>query len=228
MFATRPALAVELPATLSRSTRRVYDALAAVYPISTMLFHSQAHRHALSVSGVEDGMNVLEVATGSGEMFRRLVGINPNGRTMGVDLSPNMAARTQRNTRRKFPRSSAYCQAVDARCMPFRDGAFDAVVCCYLLELLSAEDICKTVSEFHRVLRRNGQLTLILIGQNAPAFNLLYRVCTLVAPAFWGRQVEQRLPDLIRNHGFRITNDQKVKQIFYPSRVLAAVKTLGD
>lgn len=227
MIATPQAPVTELPATLSRSTRRVYDALSGVYPISTLLFHSQAHRQALALSGIEDGMRVLEVATGSGEMFRRLVGANPNGRTMGIDLSPNMASRTQRDTRRKFPASSAYCQAVDARAMPFQDGAFDAVVCCYLLELLSADDIRKTIAEFNRVLRRNGSLTLILIGQNARFFNAMYRVCTRVAPAFWGRQVEERLPDVIRTHSFQITRDKKVRQIFYPSRVIAARKR-GD
>ena len=36
-----------LPATLAGRTRRVYDRLAAVYPVSTMLFHSRAHRCAL-------------------------------------------------------------------------------------------------------------------------------------------------------------------------------------
>ena len=62
-----------LPATLAGRTRRVYDRLAAVYPVSTMLFHSRAHSCALGASGLRDGMKVLEVATGSGEMFRRLI-----------------------------------------------------------------------------------------------------------------------------------------------------------
>ncbi|MDR3703811.1 MAG: methyltransferase type 11, partial [Candidatus Sulfopaludibacter sp.] len=85
-----------LPTTLAARTRRVYDRLAAVYPMSTMLFHSRAHRCALEASGVRNGMKVLEVATGSGEMFRRLVRANRKGWNTGVDLSPNMAARTQR------------------------------------------------------------------------------------------------------------------------------------
>ena len=63
-------------ATLADRTRRVYDRLAAVYPISTMFFHSRAHRHVIEASGLRDGMKVLEVATGSGEMFRRLVRAN--------------------------------------------------------------------------------------------------------------------------------------------------------
>ena len=66
-----------LPATLAQRTRRVYDRMAAIYPLSTMFFHSRAHRCALGASGIRDGMRVLEVATGSGEMFRRLVRANP-------------------------------------------------------------------------------------------------------------------------------------------------------
>jgi ubiquinone/menaquinone biosynthesis C-methylase UbiE len=211
-----------LPVTLAHRTRRVYDRMAAVYPLSTMLFHSRAHVCALEASGITNGMRVLEVATGSGEMFRRLVKANPAGSTIGVDLSPNMASRTQRHVRREFPGSRAHCQAVDARQMPFRDAAFDAVVCCYLLELLSAADIERIVMEFRRVLRRPGLLTLVLIGQNTAFFNRLYRVGGAVAPAFWGRQVERSIPGVIEAADFRILRDHAVRQGYYPSRVLVA------
>jgi ubiquinone/menaquinone biosynthesis C-methylase UbiE len=213
-----------LPATLADRTRRVYDRLAAVYPVSTMLFHSRAHRCALGVSDVRDGMQVLEVATGSGEMFRRLVRANGKGTTIGVDLSPNMAARTQRTARRKFPAAQTHCQAVDARHMPFRGESFDAVFCCYLLELLSADDIAATIGEFHRILRDRGNLTLVLIGQNTAMFNGIYKVLGKVAPAFWGRQVERRVPELIERVRFEILQDKVVRQTFYPSRVLVARK----
>jgi len=213
-----------MPATLAGRTRRVYDRLAAVYPVSTMLFHSRAHRRALCASGLIDGMHVLEVATGSGEMFRRIVHANGRGTTVGVDLSPNMASRTQRAARRKYPAAQAHCQAVDARHMPFRSESFDAVFCCYLLELLSSDDIVSTLGEFRRVLRDRGHLTLVLIGQNTALFNAIYRVLGKVAPAFWGRQVEQRVPQLIESVRFRILQDHCVTQTFYPSRVLVARK----
>jgi ubiquinone/menaquinone biosynthesis C-methylase UbiE len=210
--------------TLAQRTRRVYDHLAAVYPLSTMLFHSRAHRRALVRSGVRDGMNVLEAATGSGEMFRRLVKMNPAGATIGFDLSPNMAARTGRLARRRFPAARTLCQAVDARQMPFRNETFDAVFCCYLLELLSGDDIARTIAEFHRVLRPGCRLTLVLIGQNTAVFNSVYKVLGRLAPAFWGRQVEHRVPELIESAQFRLLDDHFVRQIFYPSRVLVAQK----
>lgn len=213
-----------LPTTIAHRTRRIYDRLAAVYPISTLLFHSRAHRRALSVSGIRDGMRILEVATGSGEMFRRLVRVNRNGATVGFDLSPNMAAHTHVRIRREFPDASAHCQAVDTRYMPYRSETFDAIVCCYLLELLSVEDILLTLGEFHRVLRLRGRLTLVCIGQNIELFNRLYRVLGKVVPAFWGRQVEERVSDFIEATDFRIVDDQHVRQSFYPSRVLVARK----
>ena len=88
--------------SLHGSTRRVYDLVAGIYPLSTLLFHEKAHKVALSLADIRDGMRVLEVATGSGEMFRRLVEVNPRGTTFGLDLSPNMAARTQNRARREF------------------------------------------------------------------------------------------------------------------------------
>jgi ubiquinone/menaquinone biosynthesis C-methylase UbiE len=192
--------------------------------MSTMLFHSRAHRRALEASGVRDGMRVLEVATGSGEMFRRLVRANGRGATIGIDLSPNMAARTQRTARRKFPSARVHCQAVDARHMPFRNESFDAIFCCYLLELLSGDDIVSTLVEFRRILRDRGRLTLVLIGQNTAVFNSVYKVLGKVAPAFWGRQVEQRVPQIIESVRFEILQDHVVRQGFYPSRVLVAKK----
>ncbi len=220
---TLPLSGVErLPATIADRTRRVYDRLAGVYPVSTGLFHSRAHRFALDLSGIRDGMRVLEVATGSGEMFRRLLRINPSGFTVGLDLSPKMAARTNGRIRKAFPTARAHCNAVDVRHLPFADASFDAVMCCYLLELLSTDDIGVALREMRRVLRPAGTLTTVLISERDPFFNGAYSVCGRAIPAFWGRQVERRVPAMLESHSFRIEGDRKVRQIYYPSRILVA------
>lgn len=214
--------AERMPRTIAERTRRVYDTLASVYPASTFFFHSKAHACALRHAGIRDGMQVLELATGSGEMFRRLVKSNPNGKTFGLDLSPNMAARTQHRARKAFPTADAHCGAVDVRSMPFRNASFDAVVCCYLFELLSHDDIRLTLREIRRVLRPGGKFALVVIGQNATIFNRLYAVCGTLVPAFWGRQVERAVPDLVEAAGLRVLEAHSVRQTGYPSRVLIA------
>lgn len=214
--------AERLPATIADRTRRVYDRMATVYPVSTCLFHSRAHRFALDLSGIRDGMSVLEVATGSGEMFRRLVRINPNGLTVGLDLSPNMAARAYGRIQKAFPSARAHCNAVDVRHLPFGDASFDAIMCCFLLELLSNDDIGVALREMRRVLRMDGTLTVVLISERDLLFNGAYSVCGRAFPAFWGRQVERKVPAMLESHSFRIVGDRKVRQTYYPSRVLVA------
>ena len=213
-----------LPRTIAERTRRVYDIVASVYPLSTFLFHSRAHDCALRHSGIVNGMRVLEVATGSGEMFRRLVDVNPDGTTVGLDLSPNMAAYSLRRARKEYPHAEAACGAVDVRDLPFRNGSFDAVMCCYLLELLGEDDIHQTLREIRRVLRPGGRMTLVVIGQNRPLFNRAYRFGGKILPAFWGRQVEESSPEVLRREGLRLVADQYVQQGYYPSRVLVAEK----
>ena len=125
-------------------------------------------------------------------MFRRLIKANPSGATFGAGPFSEEVARTQRRAR-GVSAARASCQAVDARHIPFKDEAFDAVVCCYLLELLPSDDISIALRECKRVLKRRGTFTLVLIGQNTEMFNRAYRVCGKIAPAFWGRQVDQRV-----------------------------------
>ena len=216
-----------MPHTIAARTRRVYDLVSSVYPVSTFFFHSKAHDCALKYSGIRNGMRVLEVATGSGEMFRRLVKANPDGRTFGLDLSPNMAAHTLRVARKACPRAEAHCGAVDVRSLPFRSSSFDAVMCCYLLELLSQEDIELTLREIRRVLRPGGKFSLVVIGQNVRMFNRWYALGGNLLPAFWGRQVEHSVPELIRDAGMRVVTDRFVRQGFYPSRVLVSENAAG-
>lgn len=211
-----------MPLTIAERTRRVYDAVSGVYPASTFFFHSKAHRAALRHSGIQNGMRILEVATGSGEMFRRLVRANPDGQTIGLDLSPKMAAHTLRRGRKEVRHASILCGAVDVRELPFEEAAFDAIVCCFLLELLSHQDIRRTLREIRRVLRPGGTFTLTVIGQNVSFFNGMYSVAGGLVPAFWGRQVEAEVPRMIAEVGLSIEVDQFLRQGFYPSRVLVS------
>jgi len=62
----------------------------------------------------------------------------------------------------------------------------------------------------------------VVIGQNVKMFNRVYTVVGDLVPAFWGRQVEHSVPELIREAGMRVVTDRFVRQGFYPSRVLVA------
>jgi hypothetical protein len=87
---------------------------------------------------------------------------------------------------------------------------------------LAQDDIRLTLREIRRVLSADGTFALVVIGQNAKVFNRLYGICGKLVPAFWGRQVERAVPELVQEAGLRIVANQFVRQTGYPSRVLVA------
>lgn len=209
-----------IPAAITRRTRFVYDALAGVYPISSYLFHGRAHRAAIELSGLKDGMNVLEVATGSGELFQRLLAKNPNGCTAGLDLSPRMAAHTRAKARRQFRDARLVCSAADVCQLPFRDNYFDAVFCCFVFELIDEAAVEDAVAELRRVVRPGGVVSMVIIPEDTTFFSRLYQTCGRIVPAFWGRRVEKELLEIFARHGFHVRNSRRIQQTGYVSRVV--------
>ena len=109
--------------------------------------------------------------------------------------------------------------------MPFRNETFDAVFCCYLLELLSGDDIARTLAEFRRVLRPGCRLTLVLIGQNTAALQLRLQGGWAGSPPPSGAaRWSAGFPSSSSLAQFRLLEDHFVRQIYYPSRVLVAQK----
>lgn len=208
------------PGAMARRTRRVYDRLASIYPASSYLFHRIAQKAAIEMSGVRDGSRVLEVGTGSGELFRKLVQHNPAGVTVGIDYSHQMAARTGRTAREMFPSANSFCNTASACSLPLADSSFDFIFSCLMLELLDRRQQVQAFEEFQRVLKPGGRLTIVLIGEDSKVFNWLFVWCVRAAPAFWGAQIEHRLRDILRRTDFRIIETRRVRQNGYPALVL--------
>ncbi len=214
----------------SHLTQRVYDRAAPLYPLTALLFHSRAHRRAVELAGSLEGRTVLEVAVGSGDLFRKLLKRNRTGLSVGVDLSPGMVSVAKkrlngahgRNGSRNNGHGQFSLQAVDARQMPFAADTFDALFNCYMFCVLSPDDIRRTLSEFHRVLRPGGKLLMVNDGEGSPAFNAIYGHLGSAVPSYWGRRVAPEVPGFLEDGGFRIRHHEVVSQTFYPSSVILA------
>ena len=216
-------------------TRRVYNLSAPLYPLSSLLFHRRAHQRLMELAGNLDGQKVIDVAAGSGELFRQLLKVNPGGLTVGVDLSPAMMTKVRKSVRKSLNGRRGHnghngngrrfhygLQIADARHMPFRDGSLDSLFNCYLLELLPAGDLPGTLSEFRRVLKPGGRMLFTLISDESPDFNLFYNAARAAMPAFWGPLIASRMPEYLEQQSFRILHCETVKQAWYPTLITVA------
>ncbi|MDB5358368.1 MAG: demethylmenaquinone methyltransferase [Phycisphaerales bacterium] len=112
-------------------------------------------RQALARAGLRAGMNVLDVAVGTGLVAREAVTLAGDSRlVLGVDPSAGMLAETCRQLSIRVVRAMG-------EQLPLRDGAFDFLSMGYAMRHLS--DLSVTFREFHRVLKPGGAACLLEI-----------------------------------------------------------------
>ncbi|MAT53994.1 MAG: hypothetical protein CMN32_05895 [Saprospirales bacterium] len=64
----------------SETTQRLYRLIAPVYDVWSMLTERKALNRVLELAEIKDGENILEVACGTGWLFKKVVQRNPSGR----------------------------------------------------------------------------------------------------------------------------------------------------
>ncbi|MFH1135517.1 MAG: class I SAM-dependent methyltransferase [Pseudomonadota bacterium] len=106
------------------------------------------------------GLKVLEVGCGTGEMSLLLAGLGHD--VQGIDLSARMLAKAREKAEalsRNNGGPKIGFDPGDAEDPPFEDGRFDAVVCRHVLWTLPSPE--KAASGWARVLKENGTLLVI-------------------------------------------------------------------
>ncbi|MGH3983776.1 MAG: class I SAM-dependent methyltransferase [Pseudonocardiaceae bacterium] len=99
------------------------------------------------------GVDVLDVATGTGLVARELTGwLGSSGRIVGIDVSVEMLRRARRVC---DPGVSRFVRA-NAQALPFRAGVFDAVVCVAAVPYFPDPEAA--LAEWRRVCRPQGQV----------------------------------------------------------------------
>ena len=116
------------------------------------------------------GMNVLDLASGTGEPALSLAkAVGLHGRVVATDLVEEMVAATKQNAMAEGL-SNIECRLADAEHLPFGDHEFDRVTCRF--GIMFFENIQKSMEEIHRVLKPGGRLCVAVFGslQENPLF----------------------------------------------------------
>jgi demethylmenaquinone methyltransferase/2-methoxy-6-polyprenyl-1,4-benzoquinol methylase len=150
------------------------------------------------------GQRILDVATGTGLVARRLA--RRGAIVVGLDQSEDMLAGARARVA-KHPDLADRITFLrgEAEHLPFADGEFDALAFTYLLRYV--DDPAATMRELARVVKPGGRIGMVEFGvPSAPALRALWRVQTrlvlpgagrLVSPAwyevgrFLGPNIEQ-------------------------------------
>jgi len=207
------------PGPSARQIAAIYTRLAAVYDVWAWALERRSLSAALSRAGLRDGEAVLEVAVGSGRVFREVLRRNPSGRNVGTDLAAGMLAQTRARAERTGVPFAL--ELADARRLPFEDASFDLVLCNNMLGLLPGADVAPAVRELLRVLRPGGRLALVMMKH--PERTIPRWIYRLGAMRLGGwRDVE--LAPILRANGLPDVQREVVTQLGFPSEILLGRK----
>ncbi|WP_286524220.1 bifunctional demethylmenaquinone methyltransferase/2-methoxy-6-polyprenyl-1,4-benzoquinol methylase UbiE [Duncaniella freteri] len=178
----------------ARQVREMFDSIAPAYDFMnramTLGIDRMWRSRAVKLLRGEPHDDILDIATGTGDLAIRLAReLDPISVT-GVDLSEGMVEIGRRKVEKEGLQEIVTLGIGDCLLLPFTDGSFDAVTCAYGVRNFA--DLSGGYREMYRVLRPGG--TAVILELSTPrsrAVRPLYDIYTRhVIPAV-GRLVSK-------------------------------------
>jgi len=178
------------------------DALLPFYDLLTrVLGMGGSYGTLVAQAELADGLRVLEIGCGTGNVTVRVKRDEPGADVVGADPDPLALARAQRKARGltgiRFER--AYAQE-----LPFADEEFDRVLSSMMLHHLGDDVKAGAAAEIHRVLRPGGILHIVDFGGPMTAHDGFAARRMLRSPHISG-SLGDAIPRLLRSVGLDCT-----------------------
>ena len=214
-----------LPRDYSAQTmKEQYARVAWFYDTWSRLTEDTALTRLLELAEVQDGMQVLEVAVGTGRLFEKLVARNQSGRNEGLDLSPDMLAHAHRRLERSNPKPCYQLLEGSAYKLPFESSSFDVLFNAFMLDMFPVEDYPRVLTEFGRVLKPEGKVAIAYFSRGSKRINHFWSWVAKHFPALLTGCRPVVLEPSLLQAGFRIVHHEQISQNTFPSTVVIAQK----
>lgn len=208
-------------------TKKEFKKVLRFYDLWVWLTERKAAQKVLQLTDIKNGIAILDVACGTGKMLEKVVKLNPDGKNIGIDLSPDMLTKAKKKLN-KLHKGNFELQEGNVMNLDFPESSFDILVNNYMVDLMPTESFDKIADEFFRVLKPNG---IIVISTFSFGTKKIHR--------FW-YWVAKKFPDLLTgcrpvsikenlvNAGFEIEKTIEISQNTFPSKIIKARKQLID
>ena len=174
-----------------------------------------------------DAQAVLEIGCGTGKFAKRLLSdhLPVSARYTGMDISGTMVALAKQRLEPWADRAEVHLRDGSFD-LPIHGASFDRVVCTYVFDLLSVEDIAKALSAAHAATSTGGLLCAASLTQGT---GLLSRVTSTawtwvhgMKPSLVGGCRPLALSDFVAGPHWQIVHREVVVSATVPSEVLIA------
>ena len=190
--------------------KRFWSRYARLYDVEVGWFSRAAYgqMYEMMSSALAPGMEVLEVATGTGLIACHIA--KSVKHVTATDFSPGMIAAAQR----KHAPTNVSFSIEDAAALSFPDHSFDAAIISNALHIMP--DPARALSQIRRVLKPDGLLIAPTFSQVRPTgsrnFNAF--VLKLVGFEVYSQWTPEEYVSFVSSNGFHVTRWQVLKAGF--------------
>ena len=203
-------------------TQKNFSKVAWFYDYWGQLTETKAINKAVSMSGLGENHNILDVGTGTGQLFEKLLNENKKGLNYGIDLSPVMIAKAKGKFKSTVVRH--FLSVGNTFDLPYKSKSFDYIFSSYVLDLLPEERFDSVLNEFLRVLKDRGTGILIAMKTGGKWYNKFWHTIAEYFPSLLTNCRPVELSDYLVSAGFAVTRKETVVQNTFPSEIIMVKK----
>lgn len=202
----------------NEQTQKNYRRVAWFYNMWSALTESKAAEKVIELAQIKNGERIVEIACGTGLVFKEILKKNPNGFNLGIDLSIDMLSKAKKLIGDSKGQNFELRQG-DVLNLQLQNQTFDKVINNFMIDLMPKEKFDKILSEFYQILKPNGIAVISVFTKGKRFGNSFWSWMAKHFPIILTNCRPVEIGANIINAGFEIEEEIEISQNTFPSKV---------
>jgi ubiquinone/menaquinone biosynthesis C-methylase UbiE len=194
-----------------------------VYDIWSRLTESKALEKVIELANIKDNRSIIEIACGTGSLFEKIVNLNPNGRNIGLDLSPDMLHRAdirlQKNGLKNYELYKANILDLNEKF-----DSFDLLINNFMIDLMPEDTFDNIAAEFYKLLKPDGTALISTFSFGTKRIHRFWFWLAKHAPDLLTGCRPVTFKNNLEKAGFEIIEIYQISQNTFPTEIIKAKK----